>query len=424
MKKIVLMTVALAFAAGIPLMGQKSKRTSAWSAMNEYTRSNDVEYLNRARTNIDEACAHVDTKDDASTWLYAGNIYLAMYQREYNAQLALIKDVTDAAKKQSMAYVSTPTTSLITASDAYIKARSLDVKKLNFEAIEKGLTDCNFRIQNVGISHYQQQNYAEAYPAFDKAVSIGAALNKVDTSMMSNAAVAAYTGKMYDKAALYYRKMADVKFGKGNTWLMLARVQLEQKDSVGYKKTIEEGLKIYPQDADLLTESVNIKMREGKSVEAIEQLNTLVKQRANDPLLEFVVANVYDRMANPTEADGRMKEKPANYEELIENASLHYKKAIELDPKYSDAYYNLGVLYYNQSVEYYNRSVSNLKDAAKYTSLWEKPLPEAAKYLEKARDLNPTDINTLKALKICYGQMGDNDKYKAVSDEIKRLQGK
>jgi tetratricopeptide (TPR) repeat protein len=425
MKKIVLLTVALAFTAGVPLMAQKGKRTSVWSNMNSYkTSNNDVFYLDKAKTLIDEVCVHPDTKDDALTWQYAGEVYLAMYQREYNAVLAGIKDVTDAAKKQSMAYEKTPSANLNTASDAFVKASSLDVKKVNAEGIQKGLSECNFRVQNVGIVMYQQKNYADAYPAFDRSVNIAAAMNRVDTTMMSNAAVSAYNAKMYDKASMYYKKMADLKYGKGNTWMMLGRVQLEQKDSAGYEKTIEEGLKVYPQDPDLLTESVNIKMRKGKSVEAIDQLNTLVKARPNDAQLEFVVGNVYDRMANPTDASGKSTEKPANYEELLDNAVLHYKKAIEIDPKNADAYYNLGVLYYNQSVEYYTRSTSTIKDAAKYTSMWDKPLPDAAKYLEQARALNPTDLNTLKALKMCYGQMGDNDKYKAISDEIKKLQGK
>jgi tetratricopeptide (TPR) repeat protein len=424
MKKIVLLSVAFVMGAGMPLMAQKSKRTSAWSAMNEYRRSNDADYLNKAKQNIDEASVHPDTKDDAATWVYVGDIYLALYQREYNTALAAIKDVNDNGKKQSMAYVTTPVTNLNTATDAYLKANKLDLKRANIDGIMKGLSDCNFRMQNYGIAMYGQKNYTEAYPAFDRAVSMGAAMNKVDSNMMSNAAVSAYNAKMYTEAASYYKKLADVKYGKGNTWMMLGRVYLDQKDSAAYKRTIEEGLKIYPQDPDLLTESVNIKMQAGKSAEAIEQLNTLVKQRPNDAQLEFVVGNVYDRMANPTDAEGKSLPKPANYEELLDNAATHYKKAIEIDPKLTDAYYNLGVLYYNQSVEYYTRSTSNLKDAAKYNTMWEKPLPEAAKYLEKARELNPKDINTMKALKACYGQMGDNDKYKAISDEIKAMGGK
>jgi hypothetical protein len=87
-----------------------------------------------------------------------------------------------------------------------------------------------------------------------------------------------------------------------------------------------------------------------------------------------------------------------------------------------DACYNLGVLYYNQSLEYYNRSTSStLTDAAKYNTMWEKPIPEAVKYLEMAKELNPKDLATLNALKACYGHMGNNDKYNELKDEIQKL---
>jgi hypothetical protein len=76
----------------------------------------------------------------------------------------------------------------------------------------------------------------------------------------------------------------------------------------------------------------------------------------------------------------------------------------------------------NQSVEYYNRSISTIKDAAKYGTMWEKPLPDAIKYLEKAHELNPKDMNCMLALKQCYGNAGENDKYNAIKEKIKAAQ--
>ena len=67
-------------------------------------------------------------------------------------------------------------------------------------------------------------------------------------------------------------------------------------------------------------------------------------------------------------------------------------------------------------------SQSTLSTAAKYKTLWEKPLPNAAKFLEAASLLMPKDLNTLNALKACYSQMGDNDNYLRVKNEIKKLQ--
>ncbi|CAN5187116.1 hypothetical protein BH09BAC5_BH09BAC5_17600 [soil metagenome] len=245
---------------------------------------------------------------------------------------------------------------------------------------------------------------------------------KFDTLNTSNAAACAYNAKMFDKAISNYEKLTAAGYGKGNTWMMLGRVYVESGDSAKYISTISDGLKKYPNDAELLTEDVNIKMHTGQATAAIDELNALVAQRPNDAQLNFVVGNVYDRMANPNGSDGKPAPKPKNYEELLNKAIFYYKKAIELDPKNFDATYNIGVLYYNQSVEYYNRSQESIADAAKYKDLWEKPLPDAAKYLETAHTLEPKDLTVLNALKAVYGQLSDNDNYLRIKEEIKKVQ--
>jgi tetratricopeptide (TPR) repeat protein len=424
MKKIVLLTVALAFTAGVPLMAQKFDYETAKIALNTYKKERDYESLKKAESLIVKVSQHPDTKDKSKTWSAKGEIYLELYRYDFNKAIEGNKETTDMSKKQSIAYLSVPTKNLITAVDAFKQAKVLDPNDYNAEQITTGFRDCNAYVQNIAISHFGQRQYSEALSLFEKSIEIAEIRGLFDTLTVNNAAISANNNKSYDRAIIHFDKLSKSGFGKGNSWLMLGRCKLEVKDTTGYEKVIEDGLTLYPQDPELLTESVNIKMRKGKSAEAIGQLDALLKARPNDSQLELVVGNVYDRMANPLDATGKSLEKPANYEELLENAALHYKKAIEIDPNNGDAYFNLGVLYFNQSVEYYTRSTSTIKDAAKYASMWEKPLPEAAKYLEKARELNPTDLNTMKALKMCYGQMGDNDKYKAISDEIKKMQGK
>lgn len=421
MKKVLVIAAALVVSTGA-LFAQKPKVTTAYNALNSYNRDKDPADLQKAKTNIDDATVHADTKDDAKTWFYRGNVYLALYQAEYNATMASHKDVTDAGKKQSMSYVETPTTNLAEATNAYLKAKQLDKVQV-YDGISKGLGDCYFYTQNVGIANYNQEKYAEAYPMFDLAMSISASNGVTDTQNINNTAVSAMNAKMYDKAIPNFKKLTDINYGKGNTWLLLAQCHNDKGDSVAYKSTIAAGLKKYPNDADLLTEDVNIKLKEGKAAEAVAQLEALTSQRKDDPELFFVVGNVYDRMANPSDKDGKPMDKPKNYEELHGKAAENYKKAIELKPDYFDAIYNLGILYYNQSIEYYNRSNSTIADAAKYGTMWEAPLKVSVEYLEKARSMEPKDVNTILALKICYGNLGDSENYDKMKEELKKAQG-
>lgn len=422
MKKILVLAAAIAMTAGVAY-AQKNKVTTAYMAHKNYKTDKDPFNLNKAKTNIDDASVHPDTKDDSKTWYYRGDIYLSLFNADYNATLNSITNVDDMGKKRSMAYVQVPTANLIEATNSYLKAKNLDKVGAYAEGIAQGLQDAYGHDQNVGIANYNQQKYAEALPMFELANTISVANGITDTVMINNCASSALNAKMYDKAITHFKKLTEIGWGKGNTWLLLAECYQSKSDSVNYKATIASGVKKYPMDAGLLSHDVDIKLKEGKKAEAVATLESLTASKPNDPEMFFIVGNVYDQMANPTGADGKPAAKPSNYEELHEKAAQNYKKAVELKADYFDALYNLGILYYNQGVEYYNRSMSTIADAAKYNALWEPPLKIAIEYLEKARTIDPKDLNTLMALRTCYGQIGDSDNYDKMKEEIKKVQG-
>jgi tetratricopeptide (TPR) repeat protein len=422
MKKILVLAAAVLMTAGVAT-AQKNKVTTAYMSLQSYNREKDPADLAKAKAAIDEASVHADTKDEAKTWFYRGNVYLALYRADFTGQLNAIKDVTDAGKKRSMAYIATPATNLNEATNAYLKAKTLDQAKVYSDGVSAGLADCYAENQNMGISFYNQEKYADAMPFFEQAAAISASNGVTDTVMLNNAALSAMNAKLYSKAVPHFQKLTAVGYGKANTWKLLGESYLGMGDSTNYKLTVATGLKKYPTDAGLLTDDVNIKLKEGKKAEAVAQLESLTTQKPNDPEMYFLVGNVYDQMANPISADGKLMEKPANYEELHGKAAENYKKAVELKPDYFDAIYNLGILYYNQSIEYFNRSNSTIADAAKYSSMWEPPLKVAVEYLEKARTMQPKDMNTLLALKVCYGNLGDTDNYNLMKEEIKKAQG-
>ena len=424
MKKSYFLAVFLLVNATTLLRGQRHHVVSAWSSMSSYDNSKGTDYasLTKAKGFIDLATTNADTKDETKTWVYRGQIYLRLYQHDYNNAMVKHKDITDGDKKSTAAFYETPTASLTEAANAFMKAGKLDVKNIYEGDITNGLNDIYYKAQRIAIAHANQQKFNEALPFFEMAIDITSSFKKVDTVNISNAATTAANAKNYAKSVTYYKRLTEMKYGKGSTWSLLANSHLSKGDSVAYRQTIAEGLKLYPSDQDLLVEDVNIKMAEGRDAEAILQLNTLIAQRPDDANLNFVVGNVYDRLANPKNPDGTDALKPKAYEELFTKAELYYKKAIELSPNDLYANYNLGVLYYNQSVYYYQMSQESITEAVKYKDIWQKPLPDAAKYLEIAHKLDAKDLNTLQALKACYAQMSDTENYQRIKDEIKALQ--
>jgi tetratricopeptide (TPR) repeat protein len=420
MKRISALCIGLFTLATISVNAQKNELTNTYNDLRYYDQDHHPEDLAKAKIAIDKATADPGTVSDPKTWNYRGKVYVRLYNKELADKKMVYKDLPDA-EKTNKAYYETPVTNLVEAANSFLKCKSMKNGDVYADDIRIGLNDCYYSLQMSGLQRFNAKEYTNALPMFELAVDVTASDKVFDTININNAASAALNAKIYDKAISNYTKLAGVGFGKGTTWMKLGRAYCDSGDSAKYISTIQDGLKKYPNDADLLAEDVNVKMHNGHAAEAINELNLMVSQNPNDPLLNFAVGNVYDRMANPDSANGHHAPKPKNYEELLDNAAKYYKKAIELDPKSFDANYNLGVLYYNQAVEYYNRSQGSVADAAKYKD-WDKTLPDAAKYLEAAHALEPKDMTTLIALKFCYGYMNDDANITRVKDEIKKLQ--
>jgi tetratricopeptide (TPR) repeat protein len=107
-----------------------------------------------------------------------------------------------------------------------------------------------------------------------------------------------------------------------------------------------------------------------------------------------------------------------------EKAANAYKKAIELNPEYFDANYNLGALYVNEAagiIEEANQlPLGDPKyDVAKKEA--DDKLKAALPYLEKANQIDPKELNTLVTLKEIYARTNQMEKLKAVNEAIKNL---
>lgn len=67
------------------------------------------------------------------------------------------------------------------------------------------------------------------------------------------------------------------------------------------------------------------------------------------------------------------------------------KKTIEIDPKYAEAYSNLGLIYCLQAQDYASKTTADVNDPkySKEQAKIKKFYEEARPYYEKARDLKP-----------------------------------
>jgi tetratricopeptide (TPR) repeat protein len=417
MKRILIVLIA-----AMPVIGfaQTQKVTTAWKNLEDYKRSKDFTSLQKGKEAIDIAITHEDTKNEAKTWLYRGQLYQAMYEHLLKAETDKLADITDASKKTMGGYQATPVNDLDVAQEAFRKVVELDKKNTYTAEAKNSLSRCAAHYQNKGIALYNAKSYADAIPVFENAFTVNSALGIVDTSNMINVAVCAERSKSYDKAKTSYQKLIDLKYGGGSTYSSLANIYMVSGDTTGSIGIIQKGRAAYPNDVNLLISETNHYLKTDKKEEAINNLKLAIQKKPNDANLYLVLGNIYDNLANPRDNAGKELAKPANYETLIADAESNYKKAIELKADYFDALYNLGALYNNHGVTI-SKAADSIKDMAKYNAENKRASDEYTKalpFLEKAHEMNPTDRQTMYALKQIYARLNMPDKVKVMNDKL------
>ena len=101
----------------------------------------------------------------------------------------------------------------------------------------------------------------------------------------------------------------------------------------------------------------------------------------------------------------------------LEEARVSYKKALEINPGYTNAQLNLSTTYVNEGnalIDEMNSLGNSKADIARYDELKEQKdalFIEGATVLEDALKTNPGNQGILTQLKNIYGAMGDNDNF-------------
>ena len=99
----------------------------------------------------------------------------------------------------------------------------------------------------------------------------------------------------------------------------------------------------------------------------------------------------------------------------IDEALPYFKQAVELDPTFARAYYDLGRYYFNKAVKVRDENIDLTGEAldAKVNPFYEQALP----YLEKAYELDPEYLDAKNALRSIYYQLGNEAKLNAIENQ-------
>ncbi len=175
---------------------------------------------------------------------------------------------------------------------------------------------------------------------------------------------------------------------------LVFKIQYEiNKDPVSALKTLEKAQKFFPDDQEYVKKEVNIYIETGQMEAAEEKFNKLIE------LNPFEAKHYYNLSL--------ILYNKGDYQQSVELAS----KAVELDPDFLEAIFNVGTFFYHKALQY-NEQLNKMTPY-QYTyngqgrdiELTAKSFFEAAKpYFERAVELNTNELgafenlNTINAL--------------------------
>lgn len=298
-----------------------------------------------------------------------------------------------------------------------------------------------------GIKSYQDKSYSAAKTELSQVYN----LSPTDTVFLEYAANAAYLDKDYDKALEYFTTLKDLGYTGITTEYTALNSETGERENMGNKSQmdlmVKTGTYSEPQVKTSETKQpaiikniafVYVEMGDTeKAIAAVKDARSIAPDDVNLILTE---ANLQIKLGNKDEFANLMSQaleldpkNPALYFNLgvingeqgdAEKAKEYYKKCIELDPTYVDAYVNLGSAYLEDDKVLVEEMNKNLNDFDKYDEIKAKQsdlYKEVIPFYEKAYELRPDDIDTVRTLMSLYENTEMEDKFKTMKEKYDSL---
>ena len=371
------------------MMAQKKDRTDA------YMYNKNGQYA-KAMASIEKCVNHeqfagMKPNDQAQAWLYRAAIYQNIIQSGDEALIAQAPNALEIVYESLMNCMKNP---------EYLNDNKQEIYQRVGNVMNTYYTK--------GADDYNTGKFAEAAPMFKKAYDIAKSLGSSDANDMLNfAATSALRAEDYATALGYFNELKNNGVDGVDVYKHLAACYNGMGDSENAMAMINAGLEKDPSDASLIVEKVNAYMKEGKSVEAVEDINKLLALDPQNAQLLFVLGTIYGDENNKDVYD-------------TEKAKKYYEDAIEINPDYYDAIYNLGALYITMSnklkTEANELPLNKVKEYNDLVKQAEDLVRTGLPYVKKAYETQPTP-EVKNVLKTMYVQLKMNEEAKALDAE-------
>ena len=404
--KRVLVTIGLCLMTTV-VFGQKKAVSDA-----ERIAKDSKPDFNEARALIKGAMENAETKDDAKTWYVAGLIEDTQFSTE-NMKQILGQKPDEAVMYEALGNI------LPYFKESYRLDQLPNEKgkvKPKYTKNIKGTLNANILYYlNGGAYFFDQRNYKRAHDFFEQYLEIadlpfmkGEKAAARDSNFMIVQFYAAIAAMQMDNPQ---QAIKDLNRAKGTDYRRFDVYQslcylYDQvlKDTVGLEKTLEEGMKLFPDSSYFLNNMINVYISTKRNEQAMQLLNTAISKSPNNPQLYFALGSLYE-VGLKDEA----------------KAEEAYKKALDLDPE-NPSNFSVGRLYFNQGVSLLDKA-NSLNDQNQYKAEKAKAeamLRKALPFFEKAHKLKPEEREYMIGLRGIYYNLSMNKEFDAINAEMSK----
>jgi len=411
-----ILTIALSFLT-LVVIAQKREIRDAGKAIENGSYAEAKTFLTQAEQNLSEA----NSSYQEDYYLYKGQAYLGTGDN-------------------------TPVADLIIAAEAFKKAQELgsDEAADGLAAITNSLVQSAIKDQN-----------AEKYDKAAEKLYTGYQLNNKDTLYLYYAASNSINAGDYDTALKYYEELKGLGYTGIETQYIAVNKETGEEEvmsKIQRDLMVKSGEYLNPEDrivpskeGEIAKNIALIYIDQGKNDKAVAAMDAAKLANPDDISLLQSEADMYYKLGDKEKykalMEGIVEKDPNNptiYYNLgvtsyeignVEAAIKYYNKALELNPKLTEARLNIAAAILSGEtaiVEEMNSLGLSKADTKKYDELAEQRkglYRKALPYLEKVLEDNPKNVEAIRTTMNIYYQLGEAEKAAALQEKLNQIQG-
>jgi len=353
--------------------------------------------LQAARETIELAAKNDATKNEARTWYLKGFVFKELYKQtptiSENREIAL---------------------------EALHKSVALDIKKTYSNSVNSALEYLYGTYYNEAIDLLNAHQFDSALKGLEKFIDYRSKVKPDEfySEALYHAGFAAFSLGKKPEAQQYYEQALQKGYKSPLLYDDLSQIYVGMGNKAKAIEIIEAGRKAFPADTNLRTSEINLYLQLKEYTKAEKLIEDYLQSNPTDIDAMMVAGTVYEAVAQKD----RTKQ-----EAYFQKRKEIYKKILAKDPSNFLANYNLGVAYYNHAVDLINKPDVYEETITQFNHRIEiisSLIAESRPYVEKASQLSPQNVNSLKALSGIYHYLNDREKFQQVQNKIKLLDNK